>query len=60
MQHVRKSIEDLRRYIAVSDSREELEEVDALLGVALEELRRALRARQTRNAPGASRTVNKS
>lgn len=44
MQHVRKSIEDLRRYIAASKVRAELEEVDALLAVALEEVRRKLAA----------------
>ena len=42
MQHIRRSIEDLRRYIASSTARAELEEVDALLAVALEEVRRKL------------------
>lgn len=42
MQHIRQSIEDLRRYIAASQSRSELEEVDTLLAVALEEVRRKL------------------
>ncbi len=42
MHHVRKTIEDLRRYIAMSESRAELEEVDTLLAVALEEVRRKL------------------
>lgn len=42
MQHVRKTIEDLRRYIATSDVREDLEEVDGLLAIALVELRRKL------------------
>lgn len=42
MHHIRKTIEDLRRYIAVSESRDELEEVDALLDVALQEVRRRL------------------
>lgn len=42
MRHVRKSIEELRRYIASSTARAELEEVDALLAVALEEVRRKL------------------
>lgn len=46
MQHVRKTIEHLRRYIATSDSRDALEEVDALLAVALEEVRRKLAERQ--------------
>ena len=44
MQHIRKSIEELRRYIAASEARAELEEVDALLAVALAELRRKLAA----------------
>lgn len=48
MQHVRKTIEDLRRYIAASESRAELEEVDALLAVALEEVRKKLAARSAR------------
>ncbi len=42
MQHVRQSIEELRRYIAKSEARAELEEADALLSVALEEVRRKL------------------
>ena len=42
MQHVRKTVEELRRYIAKSESREELEEVDILLSLILEELRRKL------------------
>jgi len=42
VQHVRKTIEDLRRYIATSNVREDLEEVDGLLAIALVELRRKL------------------
>lgn len=42
MRHVRKTIEELRRYIAQSEARADLEEVDALLSVALEEVRRKL------------------
>lgn len=42
MQHIRKTIEELRRYIAANERREELEEVDALLAIALEEVRRKL------------------
>lgn len=42
MQHIRETLVRLRRYIAASESREELEEVDALLAVALEEVRRKL------------------
>jgi predicted transcriptional regulator len=44
MQHVRRTIEELRRYIAASKSRSDLEEVDVLLAVALEEVRRKLAA----------------
>jgi hypothetical protein len=50
MLHVRHSIEELRRYIAHSEARSELEEVDALLSVALEEVRRKLAA-EARKAP---------
>ena len=42
MQHVRTTIEELRRYIAQCEARLELEEVDNLLAVALEEVRRKL------------------
>ena len=44
MTHVQKTIEELRRYIAQSEARAELEEVDTLLSVALEEVRRKLAA----------------
>lgn len=40
MQHVRETLEALRRYIAKSEARAELEEVDTLLSVALDEVRR--------------------
>lgn len=40
MQHVRNTIEELRRYIAHCGARHELQEVDTLLAVALEEVRR--------------------
>lgn len=43
MRHIHQTIGELRRYIAASDKREELEEIDALLAVALTELRRKLR-----------------
>ena len=46
MQHVRKTIEELRRYIAQCEARVELEEVDSLLAVALEEVRRKLQQRE--------------
>lgn len=49
MKHVRATIEELRRYIAQSEMRSELEEVDALLSVALEEVRRKLAAKENRN-----------
>jgi hypothetical protein len=42
LQHVRRTIEELRRYISTCDARAELEEVDTLLAVALEEVRRKL------------------
>lgn len=42
MQHIRRTIEELRRYIAASETRADLEEVDVLLGVALDELRRKI------------------
>lgn len=42
MQHIRETLVELRRYIAASESRVELEEVDALLAVAVEEVRRKL------------------
>lgn len=45
MRHVRATIEELRRYISTCEARGELEEVDALLAIALEEVRRRL-ARQ--------------
>lgn len=50
MQHIRRSIEELRRYIAASKVRTELEEVDALLAVALAEVRRKLAASETQKA----------
>ena len=42
MQHIDKTIHDLRQYIAASDDKSALEEVDALLAVALLEVRRKL------------------
>lgn len=45
LKHVRQTIEELRRYIAQSEARAELEEVDALFSVALEEVRRKLAAK---------------
>lgn len=48
MQHVRNTIEQLRRYIATCEAHHELEEVDSLLGVALEEVRRKLQQKTNR------------
>lgn len=48
MQHVRSTIEQLRRYIATCEDREELEEVDTLLSVALEQVRRKIRQKEAR------------
>lgn len=42
MKHVRDTIMALRRHIAASGERAALEEVDALLDVALQEVRRKL------------------
>jgi hypothetical protein len=42
MQHVRQAIVELRRYIATCDARSDLHEVDTLLSVALEEVRRKI------------------
>lgn len=42
MRHIQETIIELRRYIARSEAKTELEEVDALLAVALEEVRRKL------------------
>lgn len=52
MQHIRKSIEELRRYIAASESRVDLQEVDSLLAVALEEVRRRLGGETYRHQQG--------
>lgn len=46
MKHVRETIEELRHYIAASEDRTDLEEVDTLLAVALEEVRRKLAKKQ--------------
>ncbi|WP_161601061.1 hypothetical protein [Neoaquamicrobium microcysteis] len=40
MEHIQHTIKELRRYIARYDGREDLEDVDVLLSVALEEVRR--------------------
>jgi hypothetical protein len=49
MQHVRRTIEELRRYISTCEAHAELEEVDSLLSVALEELRRKLKQKEARD-----------
>jgi ElaB/YqjD/DUF883 family membrane-anchored ribosome-binding protein len=46
MQHVRKTIEQLLDYIATSADHAELEEVEALLAVALQDVRRKLAKKQ--------------
>ncbi len=48
MKHVRQTLEELRRYIATCEAHDELQEVDILLSVALEEVRRKLRQREER------------
>lgn len=52
MQHVRHTIEQLRRYIATCEAHEELQEVDTLLGVALEEVRRKIQQSLAREHRG--------
>jgi len=47
MQHIRKAIEELRDYIAKTDNRDRLEDVDSLLGVALLEIRSKLAVEET-------------
>jgi hypothetical protein len=42
MKHIAQVLEDLRRYIAGKEDHAELEEIDTLLSVALEEVRRKL------------------
>ena len=51
MQHVRDTIEELRRYIAENDSRHDLLEVDTLLSVAMDEVRRKLAEARLRREP---------
>ncbi len=48
MKHVRRTLEQLRRYIAGCDDRDELQEVDALLCVGLEEVRRGIHQKKIR------------
>jgi hypothetical protein len=42
VKHVEQELTELRRYIAASEARADMEEVDTLLAVALEELRRQI------------------
>lgn len=42
MNHVRATIEELRKYISHCEAHDDLQEVDTLLAVALEEVRRKL------------------
>jgi hypothetical protein len=55
VKHIRDTIEELRRYIAENDSDNILEEVDILLSVALEYVRRKLaEARRAGKSPDLS------
>jgi hypothetical protein len=51
MKHVRATLEELRRYISTCEARPELEEVDVLLSMALEEVRRKLASKAAKRAP---------
>jgi hypothetical protein len=51
MKHVRSTIEELRRYISTCEAHNELQEVDTLLALALEEIRRKLTAAQRKEPP---------
>jgi hypothetical protein len=42
MKHIAQVLNELRRYIAGKEDRADLEEIDTLLSVALEEVRRKL------------------
>jgi hypothetical protein len=42
VKHVAQVLGELRRYIAASEARKELDETDCLLGVALDDLRRKI------------------
>jgi hypothetical protein len=50
MKHVRASLEELRRYISTCEARPELEEVDVLLSMALEEVRRKLASKAVKSS----------
>lgn len=49
MQHIKDTIIGLRRYIGTDDYHHQLEDVDALLGVALEEVWRKMRQKRMRH-----------
>jgi hypothetical protein len=59
MQHVRHTIEQLRRYIATCEAHDELQEVDTLLGVALEEVRRKIQQSSDRQRQGSASDVDR-
>ncbi|MGB3643490.1 MAG: hypothetical protein WBA15_03340 [Mesorhizobium sp.] len=50
MKHVRATLEELRRYISTCEAKPELEEVDVLLSMALEEVRRKLASKAAKTA----------
>ena len=50
MRHVQEVIRELRRYIAAKPDRADLEEIDTLLAVALEEVRRKLAQKAPKGA----------
>jgi hypothetical protein len=50
MKHVRATLEELRRYISTCEARPELEEVDVLLSMALEEVRRKLASKAAKRS----------
>lgn len=51
MKHVEQELTELRRYIATSEARADMEEVDTLLAVALEELRRQIARNHKADGP---------
>jgi hypothetical protein len=42
VKHIAQVLGELRRYIAASEARDELEETDCLIGVAFDDLRRKI------------------
>lgn len=50
MEHVRSTLEEFRRYISSCEARPELEEVDVLLSMALEEVRRKLASKYAKRS----------